>query len=195
MPETEYDTEIAAVKSEGEAAGVKTFVVGLRGTANPLGASYDPLFKLSQWAVAGGTSEPAGCVPTSGVPVGNALSPRGTYCHLDLTTQADFPTAFVEAMDTIRVRARSCTLAVPPPPAPWPYGSEWITLTYSSESVAPRVLSRASDNLCTDGQWYVRATDLDGFPQAIELCPNVCSVYVVDPGAVIEVMLTCPATP
>jgi hypothetical protein len=94
-------------------------------------------------------------------------------------------------MDTIRARARSCTFVLPEPPDARPVDSELIRVTYSSASLVPRALNRASSNLCTDGQWYVWAIHLAGDPAAIALCPDACSAFVGDPDAAIEVTYTC----
>jgi hypothetical protein len=189
ITEAEYDAEIAAVAEEGVAAGVQTFVVGLPGSADPLGASYDPLYLLSSWAVAGGTPEPPGCVPTSGVPSGTGVDPRGTYCHLDLTTNADFVTGLTQALDSIRTRVSGCSFAVPPPPDTFVYDP--VDLIYSPGSGSPRLLTRASSSACIDGQWYVIAWDSHGYATLVALCPGTCSAVAGDPSATLAIEYFC----
>lgn len=78
----EYDREIEIVREEGEAAGVRTFVVGVLGSEQTQNATYDPLYMLSQLALAGRTEQPPGCVPTSGTVDGSVepsvLTARGS---------------------------------------------------------------------------------------------------------------------
>jgi hypothetical protein len=65
ITQAEYEAWIGSVESEGTAAGVDTFVVGVLGSEDPQGATYDPMYMLSRWAVAGHTA-PAGCAPQPG---------------------------------------------------------------------------------------------------------------------------------
>ncbi len=79
ISENEYTAEIQLIQTQGQAAGVETCLIGVVGSDNPQNAPYDPLHMLSMIAVAGGTAQPAGCVPVSGTPNGNTVNPRGTY--------------------------------------------------------------------------------------------------------------------
>ncbi len=66
VTEEEYDFFIAQVQRLGIPSRVRTFVIGLPGSENPRGASFDPLFMLSRFAAAGGGAD-AGCVPGEGL--------------------------------------------------------------------------------------------------------------------------------
>jgi hypothetical protein len=191
ITQAEYDQEIATVQSEGQAAGVETYVIGVLGSENPQGATYDPMFMLSLWAIAGGTGKP-GCAPQSGVPNASTVNPRGTYCHFDLTANPDFATGLVSALTEIARGQISCTYQVPPPPSDGRiFDLENIAVTYSPGSGTPRNLGKASSSACQDGQWYVSQTDSSGNPSTLELCPDTCATAKADPGAQVTVTFTC----
>jgi hypothetical protein len=191
ITQVEYDQEIAIVQSEGLAAGVKTYVIGVLGSENPQNATYDPMYMLSLWAIAGGTGQ-TGCTPASGVPSGNTASPRGAYCHFDLTTNPDFATGLITALTQIATGQISCTYQVPPPPTDGRvFDLQNITVTYSPSSGTPRVLGKAPSSSCLGGQWYVSQVDGSGNPATLELCPDTCAAAQGDPGAEVEVTFTC----
>jgi len=112
----EYNQELKDMKSNPLVVNgtVKTFVVGVVGSNNPQGAEFDPLYMLSEIAVAGGTA-PAGCVPVSGTPLADDVQPRGTYCHYDLSTSTDLGASLTTALSQIASSVLSCTYNVPPP--------------------------------------------------------------------------------
>jgi hypothetical protein len=191
ITQAEYNSEITTVQTEGQAAHVKTYVIGVLGSENPQNATYDPMYMLSLWAIAGGTGQ-AGCTPVSGTPSGNTTNPRGTYCHFDLTTNPDFATGLVAALQQIATGQISCTYQVPPPPADGRiFDLQNITVTYSPSSGGPRTLGKAPSSSCVGGQWYVSQTDANGNPATLELCADTCAAAQGDPGATVEVTFTC----
>jgi len=111
----EYELELTAIDNKTKSSHVKTFVVGVVGSNNPQGATFDPLYMLSRIAVIGGTEQPPGCVPVSGTPLANDVQPRGTYCHYDLSASTDLGASLTTTLSQIASSALSCTYSVPPP--------------------------------------------------------------------------------
>jgi hypothetical protein len=193
ITQAEYNSEITTVQTEGQAAHVKSYVIGVLGSENPQNATYDPMYMLSLWAIAGGTGR-AGCTPVTGTPSGNTVNPRGTYCHFDLTTNPDFATGLITALQQIATGQISCTYQVPPPPTDGRiFDLQNITVTYSPSNGGPRPLGKAPSSSCVGGQWYVSQTDANGNPAMLELCPDTCAAAQGDPGAAVEVTFTCPS--
>jgi hypothetical protein len=174
---SDYASWMDTVASQGQAAGVRTFVIGLLGSQDPMATSYDPLYMLSQLAVAGGTAPP-GCTPSPGTSTGTDVSPRGTYCHYDTTDSPDFGTAVEAALQQIRRQATSCSYPVPPPPPGMVADPANVTISYSADGIT-RILVKASSESCVDGQWYVSESDVNGCLTEIELCPTVCEMVKV----------------
>jgi hypothetical protein len=201
----EYDALISQVTTQGQAAGVKTYVIGVPGSDDPHGATFDPMNMLSLLAVASGTAAP-GCTPASGVPSGTTVNPRGTYCHFDLTAIADFTTGLGEALRQIARQVSGCTYRSPPA-APSDWECEEVSYTLSDNVL--RSLGRgthgacidcqwqvsASDGNgvpCTDCQWQVSASDGNGVPSELELSATACNAVKSDPGATVSVTFGCP---
>jgi hypothetical protein len=170
MSQDQYDSFVSIVESEGKAANVRTFVVGVPGSQDPQGSSYDPLLMLSRLALAGGTPEPPDCIPVSGVPNGHDVSPRGHYCHIDWTNQAASGVEW--AADLAGVPG--CYYVIPQSSN----GQSPIIdarLVYTPNDLVPRTLTRATDSSCTDGEWYFSVPDGNGNPTELDLCPSTCA--------------------
>jgi hypothetical protein len=184
----EYDAWINQVRTEGPAAGVKTYVIGIPGSDDPQGATFDPLHVLSVLAVAGGTAAP-GCTPVSGVPSGSTVNPRGTYCHLDLTASPDFASGLTEALHQIARQVAGCTYRLPPATS-----SDWECgeVSYTLSDHVLRSLGWATHGACTDCQWHVSASDGNGVPSELELSATACDAVKSDPGATVSVTFGCP---
>jgi hypothetical protein len=194
ISQAEYDGFVAEVTLQRQTPGpvVKTFVVGIPGSNDPQGASYDPMFELSLLAIAGGTA-PAGCTPFTGVPSGNRVNPRGTYCHFDMTANGDVAAGLSQALQSNRSQPVSCSFSIPP--VPGGRDTRNLQVVYGSSSEQPRPLSRASGSACKDGQWYATALDASGFVTALELCPDTCQALAADPSAQIGISLGCYPLP
>jgi hypothetical protein len=193
ISQAEYDALINQVQANGMGGTppIKTYVIGVLGSQDPQGATYDPMYQLSLLAIAGGTGV-SGCTPTSGVPGTTDVSPRGTYCHYDLTSNPDFATGLQNALAAIGGGQISCTYTVPPPPSDGRvFDLKNITLTYIPSSGISRVLGQAANASCAGGQWYVSQTDAGGNPTELQLCPDTCAAASGDPGAQIEVTFVC----
>jgi hypothetical protein len=189
---SEYASWVTMLADEGERAGVRTFVVGLLGSQDPMATGYDPLYMLSQLAAAGGTAPP-GCTPAPGTSTGTDLDPRGTYCHYDTTENPEMGVALESALQQIRREATSCSYPVTPPP-----GMIWdpisLTISYPADGIE-RILTRASTQSCSDGQWYVSQIDETGLFTELELCPGTCELVKTGPEATLTETHRCIVAP
>jgi hypothetical protein len=193
ISQVEYDALINQVQANGMGGSpqVKTYVIGVLGSQDPQGATYDPLYELSLLAIAGGTGAP-GCTPVSGIPSSNTVSPRGSYCHFDLTSNPDFATGLQTALSQILAGQIGCTYTVPPPPSDGRvFDLINFTLTYTPSAGVSRILGKAADASCVGGQWYVSAADANGNPTEVALCPETCAAAQSDPGATLKVTFPC----
>jgi hypothetical protein len=192
IAEAEYNAMITSIGSQGTAAKIKTFVIGVLGSENPQGAAYDPLFKLTQVAVAGNTAT-TGCTPAPGAPSGVTVSPRGNYCHFDMTANPDFAAGLSAALNQFSTSVLPCSFVVPPAPPRKLYDPYQTQVKYTPGATGIEwELNKASSSACTDGQWYVAATDpVSQAPTEIDLCSNTCDTVSRDSGAKVKVTLVC----
>ena len=193
VTQAEYDQEVEIVRTEGEAANVQTFVVGVLGSEQTGNATYDPLYMLSQLAVAGGTEEPAGCTPVSGV-VDTSVEPtvltsRGSYCHYDLSTSTDFAGSLEMALLQIANTVVSCNYVVPPPPDSAQVVDPSLTnLVYRDGTTANYlVLPNTSDN-CDRGWHFTDSTNTE-----LEICGVTCDLIQSNFAARLSVVFGCRA--
>ena len=186
ITQTEYDSEIQLIKTEGLAAGVKTFVVGVVGSENPQNATYDPLYMLSQIAIAGGTEQPPGCVPQSGRPAGNTVNPRGSYCHFDLSQATNFGQALTSALGAIAGSVLPCTYSVPST-AGQTIDPSKTNLIYTDNSTQTSyvVLPNTSGN-CDRGWHFTDSTNTK-----IEICSITCQELQSNSTASLELSFGC----
>jgi hypothetical protein len=196
IDETQYAGLIATVATGTQSTGIKTYVAGVPGSDEPQGAPYDPMYMLSLLAAAGGTALP-NCTPAPGnvnnsTPPYGTVSPRGTYCHYDLTTQTDFGQALQDAIGAIAKSLVSCDYPVPKPPPPYVMLSTTdveITLTTSSGST---LLTRAPGDDCSQGgEWFYSKYGTDNLPLEIDLCPTTCNLAQSDLNAAVSIHFTC----
>jgi hypothetical protein len=188
VTQQEYDHFIATVTAQTAATGVKTFVVGVPGSEDPQGASYDPMYELSLVAQAGGTT--AGCTPVAGTIAGtNSVNPRGTYCHYDMTQTSDFAASLVQTIGDIAGRVVSCTYKVPDPPDP----SQVIVpsktnMVYDDGAGQKYLVQQNNDPNCQVG-WHFT----DSSNQTIEICSTTCALLQANPKAGISLTFGCNA--
>ena len=186
ISQDEYDGQLDLIRQKQIAKpGVKTFVVGVVGSENPQGASYDPLFMLSQLAVIGGTA-PAGCVPKSGTPAGTTVDPRGTYCHFDLSQAADFATALTNSLGTIAQSVVSCDYAVPAAPAGKTIDPDAIVLEYMHGDGTYSLILQNTSATCDKGWQFTDATDAQ-----IHICGVTCDEIQSDAAAQLNLVFGC----
>jgi len=140
IAEAEYNAMITSLGTQGTAAKINTFVIGVLGSENPQGAAYDPLFKLTQVAVDGNTAT-KGCTPAAGLPSGFTVSPRGTYCHFDMTANPDFAAGLAAALNQFSTTVFPCSFVVPPAPPGKLYKPDETRVNYTP---APQELRASS---------------------------------------------------
>jgi hypothetical protein len=188
VTEADYQAWISTVQELGQAAGVGTFVVGLSGSENPRQAPYDPLYMLSRVAVAGGTTPPD-CTPTSGTLANGSVNPRGTYCHLDTTENPDFGTALEQALGEIQVQVTPCSYVLSEYPSS--ECSNWyerVMIDWTASNQTPRIMTRASNSTCIDGQYYWLPAP------SFTFCPAACSIVKGDPASRIQAAFGYPGS-
>ena len=172
----EYDIELGKIQATTQASatsyppGVKTFVVGVIGSNNPQGAAFDPMYKLSQLAVIGGTA-PAGCTPVSGTPAGTDVQPRGTYCHYDLSTSTSLAADLSGALTGIASGLLSCDYTIPAPPAGKTIDPKTTTLVFTdgANGNSSLVLQNTAAN-CDKGWQFTDSTNTH-----IHICGVTCN--------------------
>jgi len=170
----EYNKELKDMKDNPLVANgkVKTFVVGVVGSNNPQGADFDPLYMLSEMAVAGGTEQPPGCAPVSGTPLADDVQPRGTYCHYDLSTSTDLGASLTTTLSQIASSALSCTYSVPPPSGSGQTidPSQTVLVYTDGATGQPYIVLQNTSATCDKGWHYTDATN-----SKIEICGTTCA--------------------
>jgi len=188
ITQTEYDSEIALIKSEGDKAGVKTFVVGVLGSEQAQNATYDPLYMLSNIAVAGGTAKPAGCVPTSGSLDANhtTLETHGSYCHYDLSQSQDFAGDLTTALSDIQGSIISCKYAIGTPPAGKTIDPNKTVIVYNDGSGNTSVVLPNTSGTCDKGWAFTDSTNSN-----LEICGGTCALLQANPKANLTLIFGC----
>lgn len=183
ISQTEYDGQLVLIgQKQGD---VKTFVVGVVGSENPQGATYDPLYMLSKLAVLGGTA-PAGCVPAPGTPSGQTVSPRGTYCHFDLSQAADFATALTDSLGTIAQSVVSCDYGVPAAPVGQTIDPDQIVLEYDHGNGSYSLILQNTSANCDKGWQFTDATN-----STIHICGVTCDAIQSNAAAELNLVFGC----
>ena len=188
---TEYDAELQLIQAKTTSSGVGTFVVGVVGSNNPQGASFDPLYKLSQIAVIGGTAQPAGCVPVTGTPTTNDVNPRGTYCHYDLSTSTDLGASLATTLSQIASSVLSCTYSVPRPPNNQQSidPSQTILLFTDGSTGASSIVLQNTSATCDRGWHFTDYTN-----SQIEICGSTCAAIQGNSASTLNVVFGCNTT-
>jgi hypothetical protein len=190
----QYDGLIATVANGTTTTGIETFVGGLPGSDQPQGAAYDPLYELSLLAAAGGTALPS-CIPSAGTVDGTSgtLSPRGTYCHYDMTTPTDLAAALDDMFKAVAGAVATCRYPVPLPlpPIVWVSGVTTVDVVLTSGNERTR-LTEAPENDCSlGGEWYYSAFGANDVPIYLDFCPSTCARVSSDPGAAVDIGFQC----
>jgi hypothetical protein len=176
------------VTNDTASTGVKTFVVGVPGSEDPQGATYDPMYRLSLVAEAGGTAK-AGCTPSSGTPAGNTVNPRGNYCHYDMTQATDFASALVDTIGTIAGGIVSCTYTVPASSDPNQLVVPSKTNMVYDDGAGNKYLVQQNTNASCDVGWHFT----DATNTAIEICSTTCAQLQANSKASLNLTFGCTA--
>jgi hypothetical protein len=186
ISQAEYDQFIATVASQTAGTGVKTFVVGVPGSEDPQGAPYDPMYELSLLAQAGGTAK-AGCTAVSGTSNGTAVTPRGTYCHYDMTQTADFASGLLSTVGTIAGQVVSCTYTVPVSDDPnQTVVANKTNMVYDDGAGQMYLVQQNTASPCDVGWHFTDDTN-----QFIEICSTTCALLQANSQASIELTFGC----
>jgi hypothetical protein len=215
LSELEYADLIVRVARATLDTRVKTFVVGVPGSEQTLGANYDPLYQLSELAAAGGSTQP-NCIsfrgtvacPDGTVPilsngaycvghaVGSAgdpvLTARGNYCHHDLT-QGDLFSGLQQALQAVQTTLAACAFPFPRlPGGDVLVTTQMIGVYYQQGGSTTTRLDEAPQDDCNQGgQWQFSGVDANGMPLEIVLCPATCDMLRSDPAASIAFKFSC----
>lgn len=112
----------------------------------------------------------------------------GSAILIDLKNPQQSSDDFLSALSTIRGKALSCTLAIPPAPAGKTLDPKLVNVALSSPNAPPDVLTY--DAACTDAGSGWRYDNLAA-PTSIELCPASCERARILAGGAIDVQLGC----
>ena len=167
--------------------GVKTFVVGVPGSEDPQGAPYDPMYELSLLAEAGGTAI-AGCTSASGTSTGNAVNPRGTYCHYDMTQTTDFASGLAQHR-SVPSPGRSCPAPTRCRPPTIPIRSivaNKTNMVYDDGAGQKYLVQQNTASPCDVGWHFTDDTN-----QSIEICSSTCALLQANTQASIELTFGC----
>lgn len=159
---------IAAVADAFTKDQVSTFVIGSPGSENARG-------DLSQMATKGGTAK-AGC------------SDAGpTYCHLDMTTAADFGAALAAGLAEVAGKISTCDYAIPPAPNGKTINPGEVNVLYTKGDGSQGSIPQDATGDCKSGWKYDDAQN----PTKITLCGTDCDKVMADQGAKIDLIFGC----
>ena len=147
---------------------ISTFVIGSPGSEPARG-------DLSQMATNGGTAK-AGCADAG-----------PNYCHLDMTTAADFGAALSAGLADIAGQIGTCEFTVPPPPAGKTLDPTLVNVLYTHSDGTQTSVPQDATGKCMSGWQY----DNNQNPTKITLCGTDCDTVKADQGAKIDVLFGC----
>lgn len=149
------------------ASGVKTFVIGSPG-------SEDTREVLSKLATEGGTAK-------------ESCSDSGpTFCHFDMTREANLSTALGRALQQIAASLRSCEYPIPAPPSGQVLDPDLVNVLFTPKGGTSATIGRdPSESDCREGWQY----SADG--SRIVLCGDTCDAVRADSQSTVEVLFGC----
>jgi hypothetical protein len=190
----EYEAGIQAVAEQYSLTKTATMVFGVPGSEDPQGAPYDPLYQLSELAVAGGNTQcspgptrgtVAQCYDAVNQRASTCLETRGSYCHQDLTTEVDPTAVLIGSLSTIVAIIPRCVFEVDSLLNGRSFDPDDVTITLTSKDGTQSLLARSLDAACTTGGWFFSSisSPVDaaaGERTRLELCPKSCDASVAD---------------
>jgi hypothetical protein len=159
--------EIFAARQEG----IRTFIIGSPGSEEAVNGG-DARPWLSRAAALGGTAR------------GGCTIDGPSYCHIDLSEEADFAVALNAALARILGQIVSCSFEVPPAPPGQTLNLSQINVIYTPSAGGAELIGRNDDPSCTDG-WQM---DAQG---RVVLCENTCNAVRSDPAGTVELLFGC----
>ena len=181
----EYTHLVSTVEAQTAATGIETFVVGVPGSEDPQGAMYDPMYQLSLVAEAGGTAID-GCTSSTGTSNGTRVSPRGTYCHYDMTETTDFASGLIGTIGTIAGGIVSCDYQVPAPPAGQIIDPNRVNMVYDDGAGNSYLVLPNNSATCDRGWHFTDSTN-----SQITVCQITCDLVQNNPQARITLTFGC----
>jgi len=148
--------------------GISTFVIGSPG-------SEDARADLSQMATNGGTAK-AGC-----------SNDGPSYCHLDMTSAADFGAALSAGLADVAGQIGTCEFTVPPAPAGKTLDPNLVNVIYTHADGSESSIPQDAKGDCASGWVYDNVQN----PTKITLCGSDCDAVKADGGAKIDVIFGC----
>jgi hypothetical protein len=165
---------IADVEADFQGDQIRTFVIGSPGSE---GARAE----LSKMALVGGTAAP-GCTGAD-----------GSFCHFDMTSEADFSAALNATLEQITRSTLTCNYAVPAPPGGLRIDYDDVSVVLESGGSNLRELSRSAAADCAAG-WQYSADR-----KSIQLCGSTCDelqgLLRDDPAVEVRVRFGCSTRP
>jgi len=151
QPGNGTDTEpLIAEAAAAFSRGVQTFVIGSPGS-EPARES------LSRMAEAGGTAR------------NNCSHDGPTYCHFDMTGEANFAQALRDAFASISGATLTCSYEIPTPPNGMRLNPNQVNVHFAVEGSERETIERSRDSECSEGWRY--SDDM----RQIVLCDGTCN--------------------
>jgi hypothetical protein len=192
----EYDAVIQAVADQYGLTKTPTLVFGVPGSEDPQGAPYDPLYQLSELALAGGwcpyrptRGTVTDCYDAVNQRASTCLETRGSYCHVDLTTDVDAAAALSSMLEPIVTYDPSCTFELRLLLDGLRLDPDHVTVTLTSRDGTQRLLARSLDASCTTGDWFLFYSPVDAADESTDLwlCPKACDASVAPDTACLDI--------
>jgi hypothetical protein len=160
---------LADAAAVGDAMGVQTFVIGVFAPGEETLAAAN----LDAIAAAGGTNE-AFVISSSG----------------NVTSD------FLEALNEVRVTAKSCEFALAATAEPFDYANVWVRIvpkvgSGEAEVWVPRVADPNACDPTTGGFYYDQPLGGSVSPSRLILCPASCDLLGASTNRTVEIFTTC----
>jgi hypothetical protein len=180
--------ETLGAAEELQSQGLPTYVIGIQNPTVPPSELPEGWSDWGECEDDAGTSETP-CPPPGNLDALNELSRAGgTDSAFLIDTQDPEATkdAFLTAIESIRTRTSSCTLAVPPDPNGGTFKPDQIDVNVKLNGATEKL---TYDETCSQTNGW-RFADLDGSP-VVELCASTCERVTTADDAELTVEFLC----
>lgn len=180
-----------AVQAARELAerGISTYVIGIE---NPTVPPTDLPSGWASWGCSGGGGDEP-CPPPETLAALNEIAEAGgtgSAFLIDTSNPTSTKEAFLGAVEDIRQRSFSCTVAIPPHPDGFTFAPDEIDVSVGVGGSSERL---DYDEACSSERSW-RYTNVEG-ERAIELCPETCGSILSSTGAELQVNFLCGPRP
>ncbi len=184
----ELEDAVEAARELSE-RGIATYVIGIE---NPTVPPAELPAGWRNWGCTdGGEDEP--CPPPETLSALNQIAEAGgtgSAFLIDTSNPTSTKGALLDAIEDIRKRSFSCTVAIPPHPEGLTFAPEEIDVSVGQGGTSERL---DYDEACSsDRSW--RYASVDG-ERTIELCPETCRGILSSAGAELQVNFLCGPRP